>query len=1297
MPEQKIIIKSTIAPSTTFASQQNSIPLIREVSIVNETENAVDDLQLEFNASPNFVTTKTWTIDRIAANGEVRISDVAVSLDGSYLDNLSEATTGEAIFSLTKANEKCCENRHVLRILARNEWGGIGDMADLLPAFCTPNDPAIDKLLKSASMVMEQAGKSGSIDGYSSGSRKRVWELTSAIWSAVCGLGLNYALPPASFESQGQKIRTPSQITEVGLATCLDLALLFAAALEQAGLNPFIVFTKGHAFAGVWLQPEQFSSLLIDEASIIRKREVLNELMVFETTLATQRPSSPLSQAVEQAKRKIAETEEQNFQCAIDIRRARMQRIRPMTTYVPVIGDPKCETKANVGLEEAPQLPDFSKEIAPELLPDSPQTRLDQWQRRLLDLSMRNPLLNHHTTKGAVKLVVPDPGLLEDLLAQGHKIKITPAPQIADGDSQRSSALHLEQFGEDVDAAYAVDAVARHEVVSKLPSDELDARLTQIYRTAKSDLEEGGANTLFIALGFLVWQRRENPEKKCRAPLILLPVSLERKSVRGGVRMVLGEDEPRFNTTLLQMLRQDFELNIKGLDDALPQDQHGVDVAGIWNIVREAIKTEPGFEVVQDVVLGTYSFAKYLMWKDMVDRTDQLKRSPVVKHLIETPREVYSGNKAPFPDVRLLDEEIDPAKIYTPLPADSSQMAAIIASSVGKDFVLIGPPGTGKSQTIANMIAQNLAEGRKVLFVAEKATALNVVFRRLKKLGLGEFCLELHSNKARKVDVLEQLRRAWILKGEMSTQEWRREADKIKAVRDELNAYVKHLHKRYSNGLTPYIAMGRTLANEDVPTARFFWPSPDYHSQDDIDRLYETVDRLEENLLAVANVRKTGMKVIKSKEWSPGWVKSMMAASRSLGEVVNRLSNEIAKFAEHIKLDMAAANFDQIAALDKLAKALVTAYGMDLAIAFSPDAIEVISAGKIVAGKIEEYRKNVKELSCVYADLPWKHIDLDEVERTLEISQKSFWLKKQWLRLKVASLLKKKAGAKKRPALDSDVPVLRSMKELGEKIQQVEANGLLISGWSSFQSDIEKMRLALATIEGLRQASAALAQTPEALLSLRNNIKTIITEANEILAPDASIGSAAARLTQAFATFSDTLQLFKATAGAEFRQEDLGSSNCLNAIGVLVDDICKHEADLNAWCAWQRVKSDALQENLEPLVSIIEGLSIVNGDARKIFDKSYAAWWIDAVVEADSVLKSFVPVEHERRIKSFCALDDKFAQLTAQYVRAKLCGNLPSEEEAKKGSELGVLRRELEKKRAHKALRQLIAEMSTLR
>ena len=220
-----------------------------------------------------------------------------------------------------------------------------------------------------------------------------------------------------------------------------------------------------------------------------------------------------------------------------------------------------------------------------------------------------------------------------------------------------------------------------------------------------------------------------------RAPLVLVPVQLARKSVRSGFKLGLHEDDIRLNPTLLQMLRRDFELLIPELEEHLPSSGSGVDVAKIWRIMRENVKGVRGFEVTDQVVLTTLSFAKYPLWKDLVDRTEQLKQSAVVKHLIDTPTRSYSNGEDDFISPSTLDYAVDPADLFTPLSADSSQVSAIIAAQRRKDFVLFGPPGTGKSQTIVNMITNCLAHAQTVLFVSQKTAALEVVRRRMDHVG----------------------------------------------------------------------------------------------------------------------------------------------------------------------------------------------------------------------------------------------------------------------------------------------------------------------------------------------------------------------------------------------------------------------------------------------------------------------------------------------------------------------------------------------------------------------------------
>lgn len=196
-------------------------------------------------------------------------------------------------------------------------------------------------------------------------------------------------------------------------------------------------------------------------------------------------------------------------------------------------------------------------------------------------------------------------------------------------------------------------------------------------------MQEGGANTLHLAIGFLSWTRDGKVGQRYRAPLILVPVSLHRKSMRSGFTLTLHDDEPRFNPTLIEMLCQDFKLNLGVAEGELPKDDAGLDVAAIWKSV--------------------------------------------------------SG--VSFPNPQRLDHEFAPEQTFCPLPARLLTAFRRYGGRARRGLCPRRPPGTGKSQTISNLIAQCLAENKRVLFVSEKIAALDVVYRRLRETGLGEFCI----------------------------------------------------------------------------------------------------------------------------------------------------------------------------------------------------------------------------------------------------------------------------------------------------------------------------------------------------------------------------------------------------------------------------------------------------------------------------------------------------------------------------------------------------------------------------
>jgi very-short-patch-repair endonuclease len=1504
-------IEATLVSKLNLADFQNAVPMLRELGIVNDAAEAARGLELLIESVPAFLKPKTWRIDEVEAGGRYRITELDVQLDGALLTRLTEAEKATVSFVLRRAAGESGELARldcVIELLPRNQWGGLSHLPDLVAAFVQPNEPAVERLLKQTAEILCKNGKNPSLDGYKGGP-KRAWELASGIWSAVAATGLDYALPPASFEHTGQKVRGPAQIAESGLATCFDLALLFCSALEQAGLNPLLVFTKGHAFAGVWLKPEEFSTTVVDDVTALRKRVKLKELVLFETTLVTQRPAPLFSFAAQLGAQQISEEKEEAFDLAVDIRRARLQRIKPLASAeAPASAAPvESPRTAELPIEEPPDLPDDEATPEPDPTTLNPRDRLARWQRKLLDLSLRNNLLNFRSGKKSLKLEAPDPAALEDLLSKEHALKLLPRPDLMDGADPRNQAIHEGREHEDLRREHALDALKRREVFVGVPPEELEARLVDLYRTARNTLQEGGANTLFLALGFLSWTKDSAADKRYRAPLILVPVTLNRKSVRSGFTLTLHDDEPRFNPTLIEMLRQDFKLNLGVADGELPRDESGLDVAAIWAAVSRAVRDIRGWEVTEDVALAMFSFAKYLMWKDLTERTDQLRENAVVRHLIDTPREPYPSGVA-FPDPRRLDREFAPEQTFCPLPADSSQLSAVMAAARGKDFVLIGPPGTGKSQTISNLIAQCLAEGKRVLFVSEKIAALDVVYRRLREVGLGEFCLELHSSKARKLDVLAQLQKSWEARGDLDPETWRAEAARLKRLRDELNGYVERLHFRHTNGLTIFEAIGRVADGRDVPVLALSWGAANAHDTAAMDAMREVVDRLEVNAQAVGQgaLLDNPLAAIEQGDWSPSWQQGLIDAARGVVPAAQAVEQAGERFAQAVGLPRVALNRRARGAMALLARTLPNAAGCDwrfvlrtdaraiadrlktgaellgkhraLSAALSPpwpdavisasqrglqllrrrretlaqlgqswaaDVVEELGKG---LGLLDEMMQTAQQLSVQYGE-EVEQLNVNLLQREWAKAEKGFW-PRSWLRKRrirkqlyaviagegepdvgkdIRSLVRIRTlrsevsaleigpetdgvwtGLKTKPAfarcalnfqqaleaarkeqpwedagfepiadgrcgerLAGELAKLRTLKELDAHLKTLENLGPATGGlWAGLETRMERLEAALRFVLAVREvresgalpgdhsavaqgacgaalaedfqrlcqraeierqladyddlreitaglwnglktrledieralklqtafstAIANLASTPEQIGAMKAPLERLIGEGNALLEPGGPIAEAGAAYLRAWSALQPAIDRLAAAGHFPDAAKTGFGELALDELIARCTAIVRSESRLHAWCAWRKVRDEALVLGLAPLVDGIENGAVAQGSVRRSFETNYSRWWLNAVVDEDSVIRGFVSAEHEKRIADFRALDDRFTELTRDCIRAELCAELPTQDSVARNSEWGILRHEMSKKKRHMPLRELMTRIPTV-
>ncbi|HET9624243.1 MAG TPA: DUF4011 domain-containing protein, partial [Kofleriaceae bacterium] len=470
------------------------------------------------------------------------------------------------------------------------------------------------------------------------------------------------------------------------------------------------------------------------------------------------------------------------------------------------------------------------------------RARLERWKLSLLDLTAGNRLLD--VKDGKTTIPLPDVDAVQIAAA------------LADG-----VALSVVARGAPAGDAYALR--------TPLGKDELGKRLVAIRRAARGQLADAGVHTLWLGLGVLAWceaseadddddgdgtvdaalttedtaphpevgaiaaammtddtaphpivdaaaeEARARAATVRRAPLVLWPVELERE-LGGGLRLVEAPGlEPRCNLTLVEKLRRTFGVVLPTGDDG-----HDPDVAAVLAAAEAIAVTRPGWKLERAAQLGVFAFGKFTLWNDLDARADELLASPLVAHLARGAGVAFGqpSGAAAQAVTSASAGQAPSAEILAPLDADASQLAAIAAAGAGASFVLQGPPGTGKSQTIANLIVHCVTHGKTVLFVTEKRAALEVVQQRLAAVGLGEFCLELHSHKAVRGQVVAQLGRV-LERAFRPVSGPSGNDDRLVELRTALDEHVAALHRVGPFGRSLHDVLGRLVELRSVPRA----------------------------------------------------------------------------------------------------------------------------------------------------------------------------------------------------------------------------------------------------------------------------------------------------------------------------------------------------------------------------------------------------------------------------------------------------------------------------------------------
>ena len=803
-PRAAVSIEITSTPVLSYALAHNRIPVISRLALTSDATVRGATVRLGVRDAEGPIARAVELLVDLDEGRTTVLTDLGLVMDPAAMLHVEEQRPGVIEVEVELEGELLGEAGRSVQVLAAQQWLAtpLPLALEMLAAHVVPNHPAITALVSDAAGVLEEQTGDGSLDGYTAGP-ERVDAIVTATAAAMQRRGIRYSEPPASWSDLGQQVRSPGDVLTWLVGTPLDTVVVLAAALEQAGIRPLLWLAEGHAFLGYWREERSAESAATTDATSLVNLVDLGLIGLVETTLLTSM-GEPGADLHRPAYTGWLTGDLDRILGVTDVHRARRDGI------VPLPARARDENGVLQVVEYRPAV--HSAAVAPQPStpppahrPDEP-ARVQQWKNSLLDLSLRNRLINY-TERAGLPLVVPGTALsvLDNFVHDGTPISLLPADQLAAVQKERgiTSARELPE------AQLTELLVDRREVHADVTTGGYLPRLRNLAYKAKTVQEETGANNLYLALGSLVWELDGRP---LRSPLVLVPVVLNPLSRNGGYRLTFdeaGASTP--NYCLLEKLRQLHGLVVPSLTESV---DGALDLEAALEAMRVALVGHGlPYRVEATADLAILQFAKYRLWKDLDEHWGALAENPLVAHLVHQPTEAFED---PVRDTgRYVD--LDDLAAQLPAPADSSQLRAIAEATAGRTFVLEGPPGTGKSQTITNLLTRAVAEGKKVLFVAEKRAALDVVARRLDAVGMGMFALDLHDKGSRASMVRAQIRLALEHAVAVDEQGLSASSEDLRSARRMLARYADRLHDANAAGLSLYSARTAELtAGTDV-------------------------------------------------------------------------------------------------------------------------------------------------------------------------------------------------------------------------------------------------------------------------------------------------------------------------------------------------------------------------------------------------------------------------------------------------------------------------------------------------
>ncbi|MDB5348771.1 MAG: hypothetical protein JWN86_18 [Planctomycetota bacterium] len=919
--------------------------------------------------------------------------------------------------------------------------------------------------------------------------------------------------------------------------------------------------------------------------------------------------------------------------------------------------------------------------------------RIQSTRRELLDLSARNRLINTPvgSSRGRkIELVDERSEAVFRLLVRERKaMSFLPGTEEADKELPRDPAtIPLAQPEDEFNDDKAPDP--RHtdlRLQTRLTSERLQGRLLDMYYDAQTYEQEQGVSILYLAMGFLKWYEAPASDKARYAPLLLIPVDLERQSAATRFRLRFREDEVTTNLSLQAKLKGEF-----GIDLPDVPDMEEISPEAYFDACAATIAHQPRWEVQRnEMVVWFFSYAKFLMYRDLDPSTwpphSPLESNPTLSSLLGAG---FRSEPALCGENDKIDALIPAANMVHITDADSSQAVVIEEVRQGRHLVVQGPPGTGKSQTITNLIAAAVKEGKKVLFVAEKMAALDVVHRRLEHVGLGAICLELHSNKASKKAVLEQLSQTLNL-GRPKQKGSEEGIASLKTVIERLNQHADLLNSPIQPAdLTPYQIIGKLvrLYGKGIEATDIALAESDTWSGNTFREKCRSIEELQAYLRQIGPPSDHAWRgVTRTEPILHGELRDLLAKVRDSLATLADVHAASALLSGSVGLPAPdAPSLRDVRQLSQLASRLVNAPAMDRgAIANSVWQSRREEITRLVK-QGEEYASGVAELRKSVADVAWQ-TDLSATRIALASHGRSLF---RWFRRDYRAAI-----AMLRGVLQGEFPgTLEERLGIVDRVMSLQALTKVVVGepannqlgrdafghaWRGLDSDWQSLA-AIVNWEGVTRE-----------IGLTHDYRQILSRLDRPEACQAAMAAGSESLESATMRLAGIAEVLSFDASDGFWVEDLDAV----PTPVLMERLRGWQREpeaLSRWIGYQMRRRRLEQEGLGSIISRVHEGQVTIDLPVDLFQVAYYQGLIREVFRRHPALAEFDGLSHESWIEEFRGLDQARIVMARNEVATAHFNAIPH---AATGGEMAVVRREIEKKRRHKPIRQLLKEAGT--